>query len=119
MINYSYRPSGWRDILTNVGGVSYSSDAIGNRTQDGVWNYSWEHGMQLSSMSARSGAVSIGYAYGADGLRLSKTVTSGGTSTEYDYYYRDGRLICQRWNGNDLYMMMVEIYLFGIGLKSA
>ena len=45
-----YRASGWEDILTGVGGVTYTNDTIGNRLTDGTWTYTWEHGRQLSQV---------------------------------------------------------------------
>ena len=67
-INYTYQTSGFKDILTGVGGVTYSNDTIGNRTFDGTWSYTWEHGRQLAGMT-KSG-TSIAYDYGADGYRI-------------------------------------------------
>ena len=90
-INYTYKTTGWKDILTGVGGVTYTNDAIGNRTGDGTWTYTWEHGRQLASMSKTGTAIT--YAYGADGYRIGKSVTENNSTTQTEYYYRDGRLI--------------------------
>ena len=40
--------------------------------------------------------VTTTYKYGADGLRMQKTVGS----TVYNYYYADGRLVRQTWGSN-------------------
>ena len=97
-INYTYKTSGWKDILTKVCSTTYTNDAIGNRTGDGTWTYTWEHGRQLDGMS-KTGAT-IAYGYDADGQRISKTVTEGGSTTAYSYYYRDGKLIDTIWGSN-------------------
>ena len=65
--------------------------AIGNRTGDGTWTYTWEHGRQLAGMSKTG--TDIVYKYDADGQRISKAVTEGGTTATTVYYYRDGKLI--------------------------
>ena len=98
-INYTYKTTGWKDILTGVGGVTYSNDTIGNRTSDGTWSYTWEHGRQLAGMT-KSG-TSIAYDYGADGYRISKAVTEGGTTTTYNYFYSGGKLLHVSWNASD------------------
>ena len=98
-INYTYKTTGWKDILTGVGGVTYSNDTIGNRTSYGTWSYTWEHGRQLAGMT-KSG-TSIAYDYGADGYRISKAVTEGGTTTTYNYFYSGGKLLHVSWNASD------------------
>ena len=55
-------------------------------TSDGTWTYTWEHGKQLAGQS-KSGTT-ISYAYGADGMRLKKTVGS----TTYTYAYNGSLL---------------------------
>ena len=87
-----------------MGSRVYTSDAIGNRTGDGTWSYSWEHGRQLASMSKLDETGSVSYTYDAGGLRLSKEVTDGGVTTVYKYYYRDGKLIDYQWSGTDIYI---------------
>ncbi|MBQ7246603.1 MAG: DNRLRE domain-containing protein [Lachnospiraceae bacterium] len=103
IIEYEYQNGVWSDILTKAGGVAYQNDAIGNRTRDGIWEYSWEHGRQLKHVNNHSGSVSIDYTYGADGLRRSRTVTYGGSTTTYNYYYRDGKLVEYSWPGTVLH----------------
>ena len=98
-ISYTYQSSGFKDILTGVGGTTYTNDTIGNRTSDGTWSYTWEHGRQLASMSKTG--TSIAYDYGADGYRISKAVTNGGTTTTYQYFYNSGKLIHVSWNDTD------------------
>ena len=105
-VTYSYQSSGWRDILigksVTEGGVTqstvYTNDQIGSRTSDGTWSYSWKNGRQLSSMS--TAGSSIAYTYGADGLRLTKSVSTGGAAIATEYYYRDSLLVGMK-SGSD------------------
>ena len=85
-INYTYGNNQWKDLLTAYNGKTISSDAVGNMTSDGTWTYTWEHGKQLDGQS-KSGTT-ISYAYGADGMRLKKTVGS----TTYTYAYNGSLL---------------------------
>ena len=85
-INYTYGNNQWKDLLTAYNGKTISSDAVGNMTSDGTWTYTWEHGKQLAGQS-KSGTT-ISYAYGADGMRLKKTVGS----TTYTYAYNGSLL---------------------------
>ncbi len=48
---------------------------------------------------SKTGATTA-YGYDADGQRISKTVTEGGSTTAYSYYYRDGKLIDTVWGSN-------------------
>ena len=45
--------------------------------------------------------TAITYDYGADGYRISKAVTEGGTTTTYQYFYSGGKLIHVSWNDSD------------------
>ena len=50
-ITYAYGNSEWGDLLTSFDGHSITYDAMGNPLDDGPWEYTWEHGRQLASMS--------------------------------------------------------------------
>ena len=101
-VPYTYQSSGWKDILTGVGSTTYTNDAIGNRLSDGTWTYTWQHGRELASMS-KSG-MSIAYGYDADGQRIYKNVTEGSTTTNINYYYRNGNLIDALWGSNRIHI---------------
>jgi len=53
---------------------------------DGTWNYTWQHGRELASMT--DGSTSWNFTYNADGLRTGR---SDGITT-YKYFYIDGKL---------------------------
>ena len=53
--------------LDNVG-ITY--DAIGNPTNDGTWQYTWQHGRQLAQMSKTG--LTVSFEYNEDGLRTKK-----------------------------------------------
>ena len=80
MINYSYRSSGWRDILTNVGGVSYSSDAIG--TQD--YYYIRNAQGDIAGIADAAGNPVVAYSYDAWGRLLDTAGTLASTIGAYN-----------------------------------
>jgi len=84
-VNYLY-DSTWGDLLTSYNGTAITSDAIGNMLSDGTWNYTWQHGRELASMT--DGSTTWSFTYNADGLRTGR---SDG-STNYKYFYIDGKL---------------------------
>ncbi len=94
-IVYDYDTS-WDDLLISYDGNTITSDNIGNPLSDGTWNYQWEHGRQLDSMS-KSG-TSIDYSYDSDGLRTSKNVNE--VITEYEYL--GGNLVQMEQGSNKL-----------------
>ena len=86
-VTYGYNDAkNWGDLLTSYNGKEITYDNIGNPLTDGTWNYTWEHGRQLASMS--NGTTTWNYTYNADGLRTSKT---DGT-TYYSYVYTGDQL---------------------------
>ena len=91
-VNYTYGDSSWGDLLTAYDGntITYekvqTNNTIGNPLSDGTWNYTWEHGRQLSSMT--NGTDTWNFLYDADGLR---TYRNNGT-TDYLYTYTGDRL---------------------------
>jgi RHS repeat-associated protein len=66
--------------IATVGGVSYSYDANGNLTNDGVRSYAWSARDQLTSLT---GPVSGSFAYDGVGRRRAKTIS--GTTTQFLY----------------------------------
>ena len=88
---YGYGDSEWKDLLTTYNNQTITYDAIGNPLQyRDEYNFTWENGKQLSTITNGSDAIS--YAYNSDGLRVSKTVN--GITTEY--YWLEGSLLGQK-----------------------
>ena len=92
---YTYGNTNWRDQLTKFDGVTITYDAIGNPTNDGTWQYTWQQGRQLAQMSKTGETVS--FLYNADGLRVQKTSTTKGT-TKYTLH---GKNIVHITNANN------------------
>ena len=79
-VAYTYGDSDWGDLLTAYDGSAIDYDAIGNPTNDGIWEYVWKQGRQLVSMYAEdvggeANDITVDYTYNADGMRISKRVT--------------------------------------------
>ena len=86
-IEYGYNDDkGWGDLLTSYGSKTFDYDNIGNLTDDEEWEYTWQHGRQLASMT--NGTTTWSYTYSADGLRTQKT---DGTNS-YTYTYNGSKL---------------------------
>ena len=75
-ISYGYGDSAWKDLLTSYDGQTLTTDAIGNLTNDGTWDYYWEHGRQLDYMSRTTDTTDsnefIYFEYDANGHRIEK-----------------------------------------------
>ena len=95
-VTYTYGDTNWKDKLTAYGGTAITYDNIGNPLSDGAWNYTWEHGRQLASMT--DGTTTWNYTYGASGLRTNRT---DGT-TNYRYFYEGSQLIQMSRNSLNL-----------------
>ena len=84
-ISYGYGDSAWKDLLTSYDGQTLTTDAIGNLTNDGSWDYYWEHGRQLDYMSRTTDTTDsnefIYFEYDANGHRIEKNYE------ENIYYY--------------------------------
>ena len=93
---YGYNDGSWGDLLTSYDGQTITYDNIGNPLFDGIWNYTWEQGRQLASMS--NGTTTWDYTYDANGMRTSR---SNGTAT-YRYVYNGGQLSQMTVGGNTL-----------------
>ena len=98
-INYTYGNSAWGDLLTAYDGSAITHDEIGNPLDDGTWTYTWEHGRQLASMTAKDGTGTWNFTYNADGLRTSRT---NGTTT-YKYQYLSGQLVKMTVDDKEMY----------------
>ena len=69
---------------TALGGAAVTNDVLGNRLTKGGVTYGWD---VLNRLTSLSGGVSAGYAYRADGMRVSKL--AGGVATRYRH---DGQM---------------------------
>jgi RHS repeat-associated protein len=77
---------------TNNRNNSYSYDAVGNQTNDGLHNYTFNAENQITQMD---GGAAV-YAYDGEGRRMKKTV---GSETTY-YFYGVGGLLCEFTTAN-------------------
>ena len=94
---YSYNDPQWIDRLTAFNGHDIAYDEIGNPLtyyNGSDYAFTWD-GRELAT--AVKGSTSVSFKYGADGLRIQKTVGS----TVYNYYYADGLLTRQTWGTNN------------------
>ena len=77
-VTYDYDDSAWGDLLTTYDGSAITYDVNGNPLDDGTWEYTWEHGRQLASMTNAGSdpldETTVTYTYDADGMRTGKTV---------------------------------------------
>ena len=94
---YAYQDSQWGDLLTNYDGDVIEYDSIGNPLDFFPWEFTWEHGRQLSSMYKSSATWS--FTYNADGIRTKRT---NGTRT-YEYFYNGSQLVQLKVDGNTLF----------------
>ena len=82
-VEYQYNNDNWGDLLTSYDGNTITYDEIGNPLNDGTWEYTWEHGRQLASMT--DGTVTVDYEYNADGIRTRKTVS---TASDHSHIFQ-------------------------------
>ena len=110
-VTYGYGDSSWKDLLTSYDGQTLTTDAIGNLTNDGTWNYTWQHGRQLAQMSKSNNGISenLSFAYDAEDRRISKVfetvaVVDGETTKNTftaKYSYVGDTLTDMQWIGVD------------------
>ena len=80
---YAYEDGRWGDLLTSVDGIDLEYDGSGNPTfyangTELLWNMEWQNGRQLSRASTERDSTTedvLDFAYDANGIRTSKTVT--------------------------------------------
>ena len=80
---YAYEDGRWGDLLTSVDGVDLEYDGSGNPTlyangTELLWNMEWQNGRQLSRAATERDSTTedvLDFAYDANGIRTSKTVT--------------------------------------------
>ena len=80
---YAYEDGRWGDLLTSVDGIDLEYDGSGNPTlyangTELLWNMEWQNGRQLSRVATERDSTTedvLDFAYDANGIRTSKTVT--------------------------------------------
>ena len=80
---YAYEDGRWGDLLTSVDGIDLEYDGSGNPTlyangTELLWNMEWQNGRQLSRAATERDSTTedvLDFAYDANGIRTSKTVT--------------------------------------------
>jgi RHS repeat-associated protein len=72
-VQYIYNPLR-PQVISSVGGTSYSSDLFGNLTQDLARNFNYDWNNRLTSVTKSS--LTTTYDYGEDGLRIRKNTPS-------------------------------------------
>ena len=86
-IYYTYGNTNWGDLLTAYDGEDLYYDAVGNLVRDGEWDYTWEHGRELTSML--HGSYGWYFTYDVNGLRTQRT----NGATTYQYVYNGSQLV--------------------------
>ena len=66
---------------TSLGGTTVTNDILGNRITKGSASYGWD---MLNRMTTFTSSGTTSYVYRADGMRVSKSNSSGSTSYRYD-----------------------------------
>ena len=79
-------------MLTNYNGQTITYDEIGNpiNYRNGM-TMSWQAGRQLESITQNGKTYNFTYAH--DGLRTTKSITSGNTTVDVNYVYEGDKLI--------------------------
>ena len=80
---YAYEDERWGDLLTSVDGIDLEYDNSGNPTlyangTELLWSMEWQNGRQLSRATTERDSTTedvLDFAYDANGIRTSKTVT--------------------------------------------
>ena len=107
-VSYTYEDSEWKDLLTKYGNTNITYDTIGNPITIGTATLTWQ-GRQL--MSYTDNGTTISYTYNADGIRTSKTITEGSTTTKHEYVLRGGEILQETVYVNNVEQYTV-IYIY-------
>ena len=67
---------------TSLGGITVTNDILGNRIAKGSTTCGWDILNRMTSFTSSSGVTN--YVYRADGMRVSKSNSTGSTSYRYD-----------------------------------
>ena len=88
---FNYGDSTWKDLVTEADGSYITYDAIGNPVTIGQTSLTWR-GRQLTNY-ALSPTKNVSYTYNADGIRTSKTVVDGSTTTRHEYTLSGSQIV--------------------------
>ncbi len=91
---FTYGNENWKDQLTAVDGKAITYDANGNPLSFDGYNYTWQRGTQLASITGNG--KNISYVYDSQGHRVQKTVD--GKTTNYLY---SGDLLMRQTDGTN------------------
>lgn len=110
-IDYGYTDTNWKDKMTSYDGSAITYDASGNPTAYNGWQFAWEGGRQLQSMS-KTGVGTLAFDYDSNGIRTSKTVNSVVTT----FTVVGNKITHQQTGENDIYFFY-DFYGQLIGLN--
>ncbi len=91
---FTYDNENWKDQLTAYDGKTITYDANGNPLSYDGYNYTWQRGTQLASITGNG--KNISYVYDSQGHRVQKTVD--GVTTNYLY---SGDLLMRQTDGTN------------------
>ena len=95
---FEYNPE-FKDQLIKYNDDTLTYDDMGNLTSFRNWNYTWENGTQLKSLTNNSENVTIEYKYDSNGIRTEKKVND----KIYQYYLEGNKVIYENQNGKLIY----------------
>ncbi len=97
-VTYTYGTGAAADRVTNFNGSAVTYDGLGNITSIGSRTFAWD-GRNLTGISDTG--LNWSAAYGAGGIRLSKTVNG----TETRYYTSGSRILAQVTGSNKMWFV--------------
>ena len=101
---HAYEDGRWGDLLTSVDGIDLEYDGSGNPTfyangTELLWSMEWQNGRQLSRATTERDSTTedvLDFAYDANGIRTSKTVTRNTSRPVQPYkvtFVADGKTV--------------------------
>ena len=94
--SYSYGNTQWADKLTSYNGQSIAYDNMGNPTTYKGATLGWSRGRLLTSFTPSGSSITYNMAYDKDGVRRSKSYTSGSLEYYTTYAYNGTSLLSQK-----------------------
>ncbi len=94
--NYSYGNTQWADKLTSYNGQGIVYDNMGNPTSYKGATLGWSRGRLLTSFKPSGSAITYNMGYDKDGVRCSKSYTSGSIEYYTTYAYNGTCLLSQK-----------------------
>ena len=93
---FGYTNTAWADELTSFNGNAITYDQSGNPLTYNGYNYTWDMGRRLTSIS--NGTNTYSYTYDDSGIRSSKTIN--GVTT--NYITQDGTILAEYRDGHKI-----------------